>query len=56
MAEIKKCPFCGGTSEVGVSPARENFAVMCMKPKCEAQGSIKKSRAMAIKSWNKVKR
>lgn len=56
MAELKKCPFCGGEAEVvkvhsGV--AMFPYTVVCKSNECSASvGVFKETREKAIEAWN----
>ena len=56
MAELKKCPFCGGEAEVvkvhsGV--AMFPYTVVCKSNECSASvGVFKETREKAIEVWN----
>ena len=56
MAELKKCPFCGGEAEVvkahsGV--AMFPYTVVCKSDECSASvGVFKETRGEAIEAWN----
>ena len=55
MAELKKCPFCGGEAEVvkAHGAAMFPYTVVCKENECSASvGIFKETREKAIEAWN----
>ena len=56
MAELRKCPFCGGEAEVVKAHSNASefpYVVVCKNDLCNASvGRFSASREKAIEAWN----
>lgn len=52
MAELKPCPFCGGT-ELNVRKAKYMWWVECCNVNCSACSGYKSHKKAAIEAWNR---
>ena len=50
MAELRPCPFCGGSAQKVKSSGRWGWFVSCA---CAAVGPSAESKAEAIEAWNR---
>ena len=52
MAELKPCPFCGGTN-LNIRKGKYMWWVVCCNADCGASGGAKTYKTVAIEAWNR---